>query len=312
MKSSVALCTFNGEKFIAEQLDSILAQVQKVNEIIICDDGSTDDTISIITSYQEKFPELIQLHKNQQQLGSVKNFEKAISLCSHELIFLCDQDDAWLPDKTKLITKYFKDNPQISVICTNGFVINEKGHLKAEKTLWDIPESLAAKGVKFQLESNFLIGNLATGASMALRKDFIPLCIPFPQSPDLHHDFWLALVSIYYEKFNILSDKTIKYRSHENQQVGSIIPRKPSEETDLYQLEDSHSSFTTLRRQIRRATLARKKLQNLDIISTETKEVLEYFNYLATVFIDKRHSLMRRKFRISYYFWKLYYDLKYK
>lgn len=86
-KISVALCTYNGEKFIHQQIDSILNQSLKVDEIVVCDDGSTDETQNILAKYQNKYPSIFKIHINEKNLRSVKNFEKAISLCSGEIIF---------------------------------------------------------------------------------------------------------------------------------------------------------------------------------------------------------------------------------
>ena len=91
MKTSVALCTFNGEKFLQEQLSSILSQSVSVNEIVVCDDGSTDQTFEILKNYQGKFPKLFRIYRNQKNLGYVLNFEKAMSLCTGEIIFLCEK-----------------------------------------------------------------------------------------------------------------------------------------------------------------------------------------------------------------------------
>ena len=87
MKISVALCTYNGEQFLKEQLDSILKQTQKVDEIVICDDGSTDATINILENYSANYPNIFHIYRNKVNLRSVKNFEKAITLCTGDLIF---------------------------------------------------------------------------------------------------------------------------------------------------------------------------------------------------------------------------------
>jgi len=101
MKISVAMCTFNGAKFLKEQIDSILNQTLKVDEIIICDDGSADDTLSIVTSYHNLYPNLFKFFKNENNLRSNKNFEKAITICDGDFIFLADQDDVWNESKVE-------------------------------------------------------------------------------------------------------------------------------------------------------------------------------------------------------------------
>jgi glycosyltransferase involved in cell wall biosynthesis len=103
MKTSVAICTFNGEKYIKAQLESILNQTLAIDEIIICDDGSNDKTIAIIELIQIENPNKISLYKNKVNLGSTKNFEKAISICTGYYIFLSDQDDIWKENKVEKV-----------------------------------------------------------------------------------------------------------------------------------------------------------------------------------------------------------------
>ena len=102
MKISVALCTYNGEDFLEQQLESIFLQTRPVQEIIICDDCSTDGTIQIIQKFLLQFPEIIKLYFNESPLKTIKNFEKAVSLTSGDYIFLCDQDDVWFNNKLEV------------------------------------------------------------------------------------------------------------------------------------------------------------------------------------------------------------------
>ena len=125
MKLSVALCTYNGELFLKQQLDSILQQELPVDEIVICDDGSTDNTINIIESYKQKYqyPRFI-CKQNIKNKGVRKNFEYAISLCSGDIIFLSDQDDIWLNQKTKDIVNFFNENPKVNLVFTDAILID--------------------------------------------------------------------------------------------------------------------------------------------------------------------------------------------
>ena len=102
MKISVALCTYNGEKFLKKQIDSILSQTIKVDEIVVCDDRSQDGTHDILNGYQSQYPDVFRVFINDENLRSVKNFEKAISKCTGDLIFLSDQDDIWIPEKVEI------------------------------------------------------------------------------------------------------------------------------------------------------------------------------------------------------------------
>lgn len=223
MKISVALCTYNGEKFLTQQLDSILHQTHKVDEIIICDDGSTDQTIDILKNYISQFPEIITLYQNEKNLRSVKNFEKAISLCTGDIIFLCDQDDIWETYKVKTTISYFQKNPHINTICSNGFLIDENNNPITDFTIWEIPRLLREHNIQISYFNMIaFVGNIATGAGMSFRKELVEKIIPIPNANGFHHDEWIALLSSYENKFMMIDEKLFRYRLHCNQQVGGI------------------------------------------------------------------------------------------
>ena len=224
MTSSVALCTYNGEKFLRKQIDSILQQTHRVDEIIVCDDGSTDQTLNILNNYSLNNPDLFNIHLNEKNLQSLKNFEKAISLCTKDVIFLSDQDDIWIPEKVEKFLKHFKENVDVKAIASNGFIIDDEGETLNLLTIWD--------GITFLHEKNKnlnyydilnISGNFATGATMAIKKEFMSFILPFPLIIDFHHDEWIALVAASEKKFDFIDDKTIYYRKHSNQQVGGVF-----------------------------------------------------------------------------------------
>lgn len=224
MKTSVALCTYNGEKFLNKQIDSILDQTITVDEIIVCDDQSTDSTISILNSYKEKYPDIFKIHINEKNLRSVKNFEKAVSLCTNEIIFLSDQDDIWTPEKVEKYLNHFKTNPTIEVIASNGFAIDDNDQILDVITIWDVISFIRAE----KKEPNYFeiisfSGNIATGAAMAIKNSFIKKTIPFPEIPEFHHDEWIALIASSENKFDFIDDKMFYYRKHDNQQVGGVF-----------------------------------------------------------------------------------------
>ena len=121
---SVAMATYNGEVYLRKQLDSILHQSLPVDEIIICDDQSSDGTVDIIQEYIKQYPH-IHLYKNEQNLGYKRNFKKALSLCSKEYIFLCDQDDIWDSDKVKEMVAIMNNNPEMEALASSFTFIDE-------------------------------------------------------------------------------------------------------------------------------------------------------------------------------------------
>jgi glycosyltransferase involved in cell wall biosynthesis len=227
MKISVALCTYNGEKYLHEQLNSILNQTLKVNEIIVCDDQSTDSTIAILEEYSTKNEGLFKIFKNEINLRSVKNFEKAISLCSGDFIFLSDQDDIWTSNKVENYITFFNKNLNIDVIASNGTCIDENSEILNRYTIWDVPEFLRQEKLDFDYYSLITeVGNFVTGASMAFRKTFVSQIIPFPIVKDFHHDEWIAIIACKNNAFEMLNEKYFLYRVHSGQQVGGVCYNK--------------------------------------------------------------------------------------
>ena len=136
MKISVAFIVYNGAQYLRTQLDSILAQTHKVDELIICDDASSDNSKEILEEYKNKHPNLFFIHFNKQNYGPTKNIEKAIQACTGELILLADQDDYWEAHKVETIIKWFEHNPTMNGVFTNGSLINSYGEIDNKYSLW--------------------------------------------------------------------------------------------------------------------------------------------------------------------------------
>ena len=124
---SIAMATYNGEKYLRKQLESIYNQTYKNIEFIVCDDRSSDKTVKILQEYQNKYG--LKFFINEQNLGFVKNFEKAASLCTGEYIAFADQDDVWLPDKIEILLSEIGNN---SLICSDAKLIDENNNQVAE------------------------------------------------------------------------------------------------------------------------------------------------------------------------------------
>ena len=136
-KITTILCTYNGAAYIEQQLQSIIKQSQEVDEIIICDDGSTDKTLEIIATFMKYKPTKIQLYVNKETLRVNKNFEKALRLSTGDYIFFSDQDDIWETNKVELILKIFKENPTAQGVFSNAHLIDDEGNKMDSKSLWD-------------------------------------------------------------------------------------------------------------------------------------------------------------------------------
>jgi glycosyltransferase involved in cell wall biosynthesis len=223
VKISIALCTYNGAQFLAEQLASIAQQIRRPDELIVCDDHSTDGTVAIIKNFAKSAGFEVRFYRNPQQLGSTQNFAKAIDLCNGDVIALCDQDDVWSSFKLARLEEVFSSQPKVGLVFTNALVVDQNLR-PCGKHLWDWTftseeQRLVNKGKAFDVLTS---RNVVTGATMAFRANFKQLCTPIPLDSALIHDGWIALVIAATAEVSALSDPLIGYRQHADQQLGVV------------------------------------------------------------------------------------------
>jgi len=213
---SIALATYNGEKFLKAQLESIYAQTYKNIEVVVTDDCSDDRTLEILEQYREQHG--LKYYQNDTNLGVVKNFERAISFCRGEYIALADQDDIWLDNKIELLVNHIGNS---SMIFTDAKLIDEKGNVIQksfhESTKEYIP---TVDAYNYLLHKNFV-----TGCTVLFDKNIIKGKLSIPEKLFLH-DHWLALLATQYNGVKYVKQQLILYRQHENNLVGSNINRK--------------------------------------------------------------------------------------
>lgn len=224
MNLSVVLCTYNGEQFLSEQLDSILFQSITVNEIIICDDLSSDKTIEIIKEYMAKFPSIIRLFVNNKSLGTIRNFEKAIKLATGDLIFLADQDDIWCLNKVQTICDFFKNHKECKLLFSDGDLIDGDG-IKLNSTLWekwgfDSEKRLSWKNNQLAFGDLVQGINKITGATVCFSKTLKAKIIPINLPLNYWHDGWIGLHAAAINGLFFIEESLIQYRVHDNQQIG--------------------------------------------------------------------------------------------
>lgn len=212
---SVALCTCNGENFIKEQLLSIINQTKKVDEIIICDDCSEDSTITIIEEILKKEFDNYKLLVNKTRIGVAKNFEKAISACTGNIIFLSDQDDIWENNKVQMVTDFFSNNKNCNMIFTDAKLINANGDFLGS-SLW---KNLCFSPKEEYCLFDFLGKRFVTGATVAIKREFARNCFPIPES--WLHDAWLAINSSIDKSISSINVPLIQYRQHSKNVVGA-------------------------------------------------------------------------------------------
>jgi len=220
MKLSIALATYNGTVYLKEQLESIAAQTRPPDELVISDDHSTDDTTRLIEEFAAHAGFPVRFSVNESNLGTAKNFEKAISLCRGDVIVLSDQDDVWHSDKLESVERIFAAKPQLSLVFSNAELVDESLR-RYDETLFDLvqfneqKQRLVKSGRALDLQ---LRENLVLGCTVAFRSDLKELILPISGDGPLVHDGWIMLLVAAVGEIDFIQRPLLKYRQHPAQQ----------------------------------------------------------------------------------------------
>jgi len=220
---SVVLCTYNGQLYIKEQLESILSQTIPPSEIIICDDGSNDDTVLIVNQYVANHPQ-IKFFQNPVRLGYNKNFEKAIALASGDYIAISDQDDIWVSTKIERLLDGYTNDSQVVYCNSVRFKDSIKNASKPSKHYRRVEGT--------QIRRLFLY-NTVSGHALMLKRQILNQVLPFPASG--YYDWWIAMVACCNGGLSYVDDILVYQRVHNNNQ--SIKARPNDAKSRDYKLE---------------------------------------------------------------------------
>lgn len=204
MNVSVAMATYNGEKYLKQQVDSILSQLSSEDELIISDDHSSDQTLSIIEKYK-KVDHRVKLFMNEES-GVTSNFENAIKHTQNDIIFLSDQDDIWKPEKVETVKSYYEKNPKIQMIMSDITVVDNE----VKTTIESFYEF---RGSRSGVIKN-IIKNSYIGCAMSFRKELKAQVLPIPRKVPMH-DMWIGLVADMNKSALLIPEKLIYYRRHD-------------------------------------------------------------------------------------------------
>jgi glycosyltransferase involved in cell wall biosynthesis len=221
MSISVALCTYNGAEFLAEQLESLAAQRVLPDELVVCDDASPDGTVAILRDFASSAAFPVRIHVNPHNLGYVRNFEQAISLCTGELIALCDQDDVWHPEKLARSARLLADLPEIGLVCTDAEVVGrnlEPLGLRMSQMLGFGAAEQASVARGSALEVLVRI-NFVTGAATMFRSGLRAAVLPIPDG--WVHDGWIALMISLRARVAFIDAPLLAYRQHGTNRIGA-------------------------------------------------------------------------------------------
>lgn len=217
---SIAMCTYNAERFVGQQLDSFLRQTRLPDELVIQDDASTDRTRELVADFASRAPFPVGLEQNPSRLGPTGNFERAMARCSGDILLFSDADDVWLPNRIAEALRALVARPTVGVVFTDAELVDEALRPRG-MTLWAsigfTPEAQArvTGGV---LTEAFFRRTIGFGGSMAVRRAVVEAALPIGRP--WGHDNWTAIIAAALFDVVILPKPLILYRQHGTQYSG--------------------------------------------------------------------------------------------
>lgn len=272
-KIDILLATYNGEKYLQEQIESILNQTYTNFRLLISDDGSTDKTTKIIEEYSQKDSRIFSFFQ-KENLGVVKNFEFLLGKVENEYFMFSDQDDIWMKDKIEKSLNKIEEG--YGLVYSDLEVVDNDLNIMYS-SYWKL-KGFEKKIKKYNNFESLYLNNYITGCTIISRKEFINKILPLPKSTNfILHDYWLPLMVTQSDKIAYIDEPLIKYRQHKNNKIGS---QKKSD--TLKSLDEIRQLF--LKVKIEHFTVF---IENEDKFDEKYKKLnkksLEYFKHLEKV-----------------------------
>ena len=208
---SVCLASFNGSKYIEEQIKSILIQIELGDEIVVVDDASEDNTVAIARNLEDP---RIKIFQNDRNVGVIGSFERSMRLAQGDIIFLSDQDDVWLPNKVSKIMQAFWEDSAVTLCLSDAMIVDAGGEVK-KNTYFEQRGAFKHGVVANVIKNKFL------GCSIAFKKSLIMRILPFPSEIPAH-DMWIGLINEIYGKSTFINEPLFQYRRH-SENVSSMV-----------------------------------------------------------------------------------------
>jgi Glycosyl transferase family 2 len=294
---SVALCTYNGAQFLSKQLASIQRQTRLPDELVVCDDLSTDSTMEILRDFAESVSFPVRVIQNEQNLGSARNFEQAIRLCRGDLVALCDQDDIWYPTRLERSEQELTTHPEAGLVFSDADLIDDQDRLLGSR-LW--PTFQFTEKSKRQLlagEHDLCVkSRFVTGATVMFRTNLRTRCLPV--APGWIHDEWIVATSAVFSDLRPVDEPLICYRKHASQQLGTNLQVSTLEKAREFwsmmsSAETSTRHWNFLSRRTRNTQTLCDTLALLSLNEREWSHLSSYQIYMQ--FLTSRSNLPRRR-----------------
>jgi len=290
MKIDILMATYNGEKYLKEQLDSILEQSYKEFRLLISDDCSTDSTRDILQEYVQKDNRIVVFLQNKN-LGVLKNFEYLMKKVESDCFMFADQDDVWQKDKIKNSVDKMKETDS-DLVYTNLEVVNENLDI-LNSSYWKL-KGFEKKVKKYNNFESVYLNNFITGCTMLVKSKWIEKILPLPhKSKYILHDYWTALVVSKFGKMSYIEQPQVKYRQHLENNIGS--KRRSDKINDF---DEMRNLFIDVKKDHFKIFIKNSDVFDDEEIKKLNKMSYEYFDELKNV---PKISIKNYKL-----FWKLY------
>ena len=219
---SIAMCTYNGSRFLREQSESFLNQSRQPDHLVVCDDCSNDGTRSLLQEFARRSPFPVDLRFNTNNLGISRNFEQALLACPGDFIALSDQDNRWHPRKLQRLSELLIANPQAGYVSSNAELIDDQGKILTQ-TLWDVQklDALTLARLSPSERRHYLVqSNCLNGATMLVRREHL-WCFLAPIPSTWLHDHWIGVLSEILNCTGLTTPELLtQYRIHSGQMIG--------------------------------------------------------------------------------------------
>jgi glycosyltransferase involved in cell wall biosynthesis len=273
---TVVMASYNGSKYLSQQLDSILQQTLPPNEVVVVDDASTDESSEILRQYTLHYPQL-KYYSNPVNIGVVKTFERALTLAKGEFIAFADQDDVWLPHKLEVLLANIGD----------AWMVHSDAVL-VDKDLNIISDNYNKqyKSYKFNRKLDYLMHNNVTGCTMLINRKLLNVSLPFPDA-GVMHDNYLALMAFHFNQIVYVNQPLILYRQHD-ENVTNIL----------------HLNYGKFIEYAKSKSALCKSLSSRDDFAANKREIIFVYEYYANIYKASLPSLKLLSWIWQSFSWK--------
>ena len=280
---SVALCVYNGEKYLQEQLDSLAAQTRLPDEVVVGDDRSCDRTLEMVRQWARTVPFPVRITVNEKNLGYARNFESVLLRCKGKIIFLADQDDVWLPDKIAVMARRFQQSPSVQAVFCNAELVDQGGQsMNLDLVSYTRPWQYCREPAYLGLDAREEIA--IYGCAIAVRKSLVEQIFPMPPNPKWGHDVWIYVMARHFGEIVIETKPLFLYRVHGNNVSTFLYPWQQAIWESWYYREGPY--LNRLYEQKRQELIERLQ----DLPDSDRKR-----RHLRYLLLQRRHGGARRK-----------------